>query len=352
MLLPSLALVGALGAWDVELRLGAGIDGNVLRDRQASQQAALLRVDAAATVEPTGALHLGLSGMVEQALPAGADARFTEADLEALLLYRRPLLPGGRLELRLGALGEYGRTRTLFVESLVSQQGIVVLNQLGQHLLLGLRGRLGRVDLEGGVQGNYKWTEGVGSYHGAGLRASLGARLYVGEGVALRARYEYQLRYLNGLELLGAAGPDVHLHTNRVGLGAHVQHRVFEGSALYEYGRVLDDRIGSFAGDEHRAQLSAQVELFGLWRIEAAGRLIYRGFTERRPEQGLQTSDLQTGVTIDTRLWVWRRHLGVFLRYDFSYVEAPPTDQVIPRHVALGGLIGHLQAAPVTAPAR
>lgn len=345
-ILTTLAVVGGLTAWDVELRLSAGVDGNVLRDRAASRQAALLRLDAAANVQPAPALHLSLGGTLEQALPAALDlgARFTEADLEALLLYRRPLLPGGRLELRLGALGEYGRMRTLFVESLVSQQGIVVLNQLGQHLLVGLRGRVGRADLEGGVQGNYKWTEGVGSYHGAGLRASLGARFFLGAGFAVRARYEYQLRYINGLELLGPAGPDVHLHVNRVGVGAHLQRRIFEGAALYEYGRALDDRAGVLSGDEHRAQVSAAIELFDLWRLEAAGRLTYRSYPERRPEQNLQTSDLQAGASLDTRLWAWRRRLGVFLRYDFSYVDAQPTGQTIPRHAALFGLIGHLQS--------
>ena len=326
-------------SWSLEARLGGGIDTNVLRDPEASAQAALVRVDVDSELQIGHRLLVNFDGWFEEHLPYYDRS---EGDAQLLALYRRPL--GSRFSLRLGSYGEYQRVLTTYVEGTVLIHGATQLQDLGEHVSVGFGVRLGKFDLELGGQGHLKAITGGESFNVYGIDGELALRWVPTQWMSLRLRYLFLFEDVIGLTLYDLDGVpvgfshDLHVRTHQ--LDVTMRFRPIEPLDLfvrYELAAIEDNYVGYLLGQEHRVVAGLRFEPERHWTVDVGAKLVVRNYPLRHPAIDNQTRDLPFEVRADVIAWL-HKSWGLYVRYELTGDHAEPFGLVFLRHTALAGI--------------
>ena len=325
---------------NLEVRAGAGIDSNVLHDPQASQLGALLRVDLSGEIEPKKDLRLSLVAWFDEHLP---QYTLNEVSVQPLVLWRRPL--ARHLAVRLGSFSEVHRELATFVVGTVLTHGAILLNDVAEHLAVGLEIPLGKFDIEVGPEGHAKYVFGTDSYGVYGVDGSVALRWVPLRAFAVRARYLFLYQDVKGLDLLNLKGVptgvnrDLTLYTQQADLS--VRGRPLPTLDLflrYEYAHVTDNYLGYLTGNENRLVGGVRWDEDRHWVIDLVGRLVERDYPLRIPSNiDNQSSDLELEVLLDAEYWL-HKHWGLFARYQFNGEVARPFGTIFLQHIAVAGV--------------
>jgi hypothetical protein len=326
-------------SWSLELRAGPGIDTNVLRDPQATTQAALVRVEVESELSPARDLQLTFSGWFEQHLP---HYEVNETSLELFLVYRRPII--GRLSIVLGSLSLYHRELTNFVEGTVLTHGSELLSQAAEHASVGLELRFGRLDLTLGGDGHAKTVSSFESFDVYGVDGTVALRWIPLAALSLRLRYMFLFEDVHGLTLLDVTGQptgvqsDLWIRTHQVDFMARARPLSWLSFfARYELAFVDDNYLGYLYGNEHRVVTGLRIDPEGRWVVDLSGRMFLRSYPLRVASPDNQTTDLPFDAVADVELWL-HRHWGLFVRYELSGENAAPFGTVFIRHTVVAGV--------------
>ncbi|MCP4446438.1 MAG: hypothetical protein GY811_13995 [Myxococcales bacterium] len=333
--------------WLSLIRVGAGVDNNIEMSPFGSDPTALTGFDMTSQVAVSRNLRIAMQADYEKNLPSTA-AGSGGAGLFAGYLRDLP----ANFQLRLSTHIEGRQERSVFADGAILTTTTALQRILETNFAGLLAYRLGSIDFEVGLQGDFEIHDGnVESSQLLGIQRMAGIRYSYRDRFALRLRYSYefsQTKGLSGRNLNGAVlneDQTLIIGVNRVRVS--MRTRITDKSSIfarYDYVTAKDDFNGYLDSREHVGFISTAADWDAV-SFDANVEVAHRSFFLRAPTIDNPDTDTTYSGIIRADGWVLpsfagAKRVGLFALYKLQVVRANPTGLVFARHVGLGGISG------------